>query len=223
MAMFYIGPDHNHDFSTDYHLSPILTPAHYLARFPPLLMQCGEKDPFCDDSVISARRVRKAKKTRLQFLLIRPRNRQGRHTPALRQERGYLARDGGKDWVQLDLFSGWSHGYLQMIPILPEAKSVTNDLGCWTSSVFASSFPGSNGERSLQLPLEPSSGGDSDHYSSSGSDAGSDWDRSEDMHELGNSCTLSTFREGQRLSQVELMRRRRLLDPHIFISNILES
>lgn len=48
MAILYIGPHRNPDFATDYYISPILAPAHLLAQFPPLLMQCGEKVMFGD-------------------------------------------------------------------------------------------------------------------------------------------------------------------------------
>ncbi|KAJ2985285.1 hypothetical protein NUW54_g10199 [Trametes sanguinea] len=64
MAILYIGPHRNPDFQSDYQLSPILAPDHLLAHFPPLLMSCGEKDPFVDDTLIFAGRVRKAKRAR---------------------------------------------------------------------------------------------------------------------------------------------------------------
>ena len=64
MAILFIGPHRNPDFASDYHLSPVLTPSHLLAQFPPLLMTCGEKDPFVDDTLIFAGRVREAKRAR---------------------------------------------------------------------------------------------------------------------------------------------------------------
>ena len=64
MAILYIGPHRNPDFQSDYQLSPILAPDHLLAQFPPLLMTCGEKDPFVDDTLIFAGRVREAKRAR---------------------------------------------------------------------------------------------------------------------------------------------------------------
>lgn len=33
----------------DYRISPIFAPAEVLARFPPVYMSCGERDPFVDD------------------------------------------------------------------------------------------------------------------------------------------------------------------------------
>ncbi|KAF8757263.1 Alpha beta-hydrolase [Rhizoctonia solani] len=50
MAILYIGPKNNPDFKTDYRISPLLAPSALLAEFPPLLMTCGEKDPFVDDT-----------------------------------------------------------------------------------------------------------------------------------------------------------------------------
>ena len=64
MAILFIGPHRNPDFQSDYQLSPILAPDHLLAQFPPLLMTCGEKDPFVDDTLIFAGRVREAKRAR---------------------------------------------------------------------------------------------------------------------------------------------------------------
>lgn len=54
MAILYVGPKQNPDFQTDYYISPILAPEGLLAQFPPVLMICGEKDPFVDDTVIWA-------------------------------------------------------------------------------------------------------------------------------------------------------------------------
>ena len=68
MAILYIGPHLNPDFASDYHISPILTPPQILAKFPPLLLQCGEKDPLVDDTIIFAGRVREAKRQRLEEL-----------------------------------------------------------------------------------------------------------------------------------------------------------
>lgn len=142
MAILYIGPHRNPDFYSDYHISPILTPAHLLAQFPPLLMQCGEKDPFVDDTVIFAGRVREAKRARkaeLDLLLSGKSARfgeslrmstadvniEGKSTAELKRERDKLAQESEADWVQMVLFSDWSHGYLQMPTLMHEAKAVS--------------------------------------------------------------------------------------------------
>lgn len=44
----------------DYYLSPIVTPANILARFPPTSVFCCERDPLCDDSFRYARRLLEA-------------------------------------------------------------------------------------------------------------------------------------------------------------------
>ena len=144
MAILYIGPHRNPDFATDYHISPILTPDHLLAQFPPLLMQCGEKDPFVDDTVIFAARVREAKRARKVELELALSGKSARFGEALRmttaskndghidgksaaemkKERDKLCREDESDWVQMVLFSEWSHGYLQMPTLMNEAKAV---------------------------------------------------------------------------------------------------
>ena len=48
------GPYRNPDFATNYYISPLLAPSELLAKFPPLLLFCGEADPFNDDSILLA-------------------------------------------------------------------------------------------------------------------------------------------------------------------------
>ncbi|KAJ3759141.1 Alpha/Beta hydrolase protein [Lentinula raphanica] len=162
MAILYIGPHRNPDFTTDYHLSPILSPNRLLAQFPPLLMQCGEKDPFVDDTVIFAGRVREAKRARKIELdlaisgksarfgeTLRMSSVDGGHAEnvaAMKRERDKLARENEDDWVQLVLFAEWSHGYLQMAALIPEAKVVIEDLGEWIDDAFLRYSREENGE-----------------------------------------------------------------------------
>ncbi|EMD37855.1 hypothetical protein CERSUDRAFT_123688 [Gelatoporia subvermispora B] len=146
MAILYIGPHRNPDFSSDYYLSPILAPSRLLAHFPPLLMSCGEKDPFVDDTVIFAGRVREAKRARRGELdaalagtpepLRMTAREVGMDVAALRRERDRLAGEGEQDWVQMQIFENWSHGYLQMPSLMPEARTVINDLADWIDAVF---------------------------------------------------------------------------------------
>ncbi|KZP34361.1 alpha/beta-hydrolase [Athelia psychrophila] len=154
MAILYIGPHRNPDFATDYHISPILAPSHLLAQFPPLLMQCGEKDPFVDDTVIFAGRVREAKRARkveldlaiagksarfgegLRMSVAVAEPLEGARLQALKKERDQLARETEEDWVQMVLFSDWSHGYLQMSTLMTEARAVIDDLGDWIDEAF---------------------------------------------------------------------------------------
>ncbi|KAJ6625455.1 hormone-sensitive lipase [Mycena sp. CBHHK59/15] len=150
MAILYIGPHRNPDFATDYHLSPILAPSHVLAQFPPILMQCGEKDPLVDDTVIFAGRVREAKRARKVELDLAISEKSARFgeslrmsnaeapvdIAALKRERDRLAKQSEEDWVQLVIWSEWSHGYLQMVALMSEAKAVIEELAEWIDDAF---------------------------------------------------------------------------------------
>ena len=179
MAILYIGPHRNPDFANDYHLSPLLAPSHLLAQFPPLLMSCGEKDPFVDDTVIFAGRVREAKRTRkreLDVLLAGPGLRlpeslrmsvhhreESRDdiTRSLRRERDRLASQGEEDWVTMQIFSDWSHGYLQMPMLMSEARTVIYDMADWIDETFvggSSAKPGSPSSSSSSSSPKSSAG-----------------------------------------------------------------
>jgi hypothetical protein len=153
MAILYIGPHRNPDFATDFRISPILAPNELLAQFPPLLMQCGEKDPFVDDTVIFAGRVRDAKRARRAELDLALTGKSARfgeglrmssaepssssqNMAAIKKERDQLAKEGEDDWVQMVLFTDWSHGYLQMPTLMTEAKAAVEELGEWIEEAF---------------------------------------------------------------------------------------
>lgn len=139
MAILYIGPHLNPDFATDYHISPILTPSQLLANFPPLLMQCGEKDPFVDDTIIFAGRVREAKRQRKHELvdLLSKTSVPSQSTQIEWQEElERLNGESEEDWVQMQIFSDWSHGYLQMPALMKEAGAAINDLADWINDAF---------------------------------------------------------------------------------------
>ncbi|KAF8919831.1 Alpha/Beta hydrolase protein [Mucidula mucida] len=153
MAILYIGPHHDPDFATDYRISPVLAPSHLLAQFPPLLMQCGEKDPFVDDTVVFAGRVREAKRARKVELDLALSGKSARFGESLRisgteaptdnrkssmrRERDRLALETEDDWAQIVIFSEWSHGYLQMPLIMPEAVTVIEELAEWMDDAFS--------------------------------------------------------------------------------------
>jgi len=145
MAILYIGPHLNPDFASDYHISPILTPAQVLAKFPPLLLQCGEKDPLVDDTIIFAGRVREAKRQRREELrgaLAQGRDHMGgAELQKLEDELESLGVESDEDWLQMHIFSGWSHGYLQMPSLMPEAQVAIDDLATWIEGVFATVSP----------------------------------------------------------------------------------
>lgn len=66
MALLYLGSHSTHDPSTDYYLSPVLTPDEVLMEFPRVWLMCGEVDPFIDDTVIFAGRVREAIRQKME-------------------------------------------------------------------------------------------------------------------------------------------------------------
>lgn len=174
MAILWIGPYRNPDFATDYHLSPILAPAHLLAQLPPCLMQCGEKDPFVDDTIIFAGRIKEAKRARLAELEITlaskgakigeslrmttsaesPSSAVEARLPALRKERDRLLTQEEDDWVKMVLFSDWSHGYLQMISLMDEAMVVVEELADWLDEAFEKYSP--EAERAMAERAPPS-------------------------------------------------------------------
>lgn len=134
MAILYIGPRRQPDFDNDYYLSPIVAPAKILAEFPPTLFTCGEKDPICDDTVVMAGRIRQAKLARQQEV----KRRGARFGEQLRMS-GSTAMEEEEDvddWVQMRIIEGWSHGYLQMSSLLPEAKKVISFLSNWMAGAF---------------------------------------------------------------------------------------
>jgi hypothetical protein len=145
MAILYIGPHLNPDFASDYHISPILTPAQILAKFPPLLLQCGEKDPLVDDTIIFAGRVREAKRQRREeirkTLAVGRDNLDDTELQRLEDELGHLEVESDEDWLQMQIFSGWSHGYLQMPSLMPEAQVAIDDVATWIQGVFAAVSP----------------------------------------------------------------------------------
>jgi len=130
MAILYIGPEQIPDFETNYYLSPILAPNTLLAQFPPMLMTCGEKDPFVDDTVIFAGRVRKAKRLRQSLHQRTDQNMRWSESG----ER--LLNETDEDWVRLAIIEGWSHGFLQMSTLMPEAREAINGIGDWINNAF---------------------------------------------------------------------------------------
>ncbi|KEP55388.1 alpha/beta-hydrolase [Rhizoctonia solani 123E] len=127
MAILYIGPKSNPDFKTDYRISPLLAPSSLLAEFPPLLMTCGEKDPFVDDTVVFAGRIREAK---------RMKKREGsRFGESLRMSKNESEAED-REWVHMHIYEGWSHGYLQMASLMHEARDAIDDIAGWAAESF---------------------------------------------------------------------------------------
>ncbi|KAJ3300190.1 hypothetical protein HK104_003418 [Borealophlyctis nickersoniae] len=63
MALLYLGGSPEPaDLASDYYLSPVIAPDELLVRFPKTYFICGEKDPFVDDTVVFAGRMRDNKR-----------------------------------------------------------------------------------------------------------------------------------------------------------------
>lgn len=144
MAILYIGPKLNPDFQTDYYISPILAPARLLAHFPPIYMICGEKDPFVDDTVIFAGKIREAKRARKAEIKRAQVQRMSRVREGLRMssaktdepEDPILGEDD-EDWVQMRIIEGWGHGFMQMLSLIGSVESVLYDMADWIDEAFA--------------------------------------------------------------------------------------
>ncbi|BFZ54670.1 hypothetical protein PYCC9005_001707 [Savitreella phatthalungensis] len=125
MALLYVGPHGKPDFHTDYLLSPILAPQDILAKFPKTFFLCGEVDPFVDDTVILAGRIKEAK-----------------HAAALRRRELNMERpksagqESDDDYVEMTLIRGTSHGFLQMRAFLPEARNSIARCRTWLNRIL---------------------------------------------------------------------------------------
>ncbi|TDL25905.1 alpha/beta-hydrolase [Rickenella mellea] len=124
MAIMYLGPRWQPGLEADYHISPILAPSKLLARFPPVLLQCGGKDPLVDDTMIFAGRIREAKMHSKNEETVRA--------------AGMPDMDDGSANLGVDtqIFPDWSHGYLQMPSIMRDARAAINDIAEWMTETF---------------------------------------------------------------------------------------
>lgn len=123
MAILYIGPRHNPDFATDYYISPILTPEALLAQFPRTYLVCGERDPFVDDTVILAGRLRQAKRNRREEARRKAVQQLAQARAGLRMSRtdshsrnDPILQEDEDDWLSMRIIEGWGHGFVSAIP-----------------------------------------------------------------------------------------------------------
>ena len=141
MAILYIGPNRNPDFETDYYISPILSPSHLLAYFPPVYLLCGERDPFVDDTIIFAGKIREAKRHRRAE--AEAQSCEAHHGDALRMTSrtrdtpDRILRETDEDWVSMRIIEGWGHGFLQMSSLMKEVNSVMVEMADWIDESFA--------------------------------------------------------------------------------------
>lgn len=113
-------------------------------------------DPFVDDTCVFAGRVREAKRARKQeldlllagksarfgeTLRMSQAEHSGEELRKLRRERDQLAGEGEDDWVRMVIYEDWSHGYLQMATLMPEARAVISDIAEWMDEAFGAPEP----------------------------------------------------------------------------------
>lgn len=146
MAILYIGPRRNPDFETDYYISPILSPPHLLAHFPPVYLICGERDPFVDDTVIFAGKVREAKRARRAQAENVSQSKSVKYGEGLRMSNSsksdmpdHILRETDDDWVQIRVIEGWGHGFMQMASLMREVDSVLTEMADWIDESFEKS------------------------------------------------------------------------------------
>jgi acetyl esterase/lipase len=146
MAILYIGPKNKPDFVTDYLLSPLLATSDLLVQFPKTYLMCGEKDPLVDDTILLAGRIRLAKRA--------ARNRR-------RGMQMSSSEEGDRDWVEMMLIRGVSHGFLQMTAFLHEGRVAVDKIGTWLEEIFSppesTSRPNGEGERKVVFTMDDTS------------------------------------------------------------------
>lgn len=191
-----------------------MTPSEILARFPRVLMQCGEKDPFVDDTIIFAGRLRESKRACLRELGTKMEK--GECSEAEAEEWARLKEEREEDWVEMALFPEWSHGYLQMGRLMKEVTAVIDDIGVWIGEVFEGSKAA--GISQSNHSHKPNTGG-----CSTASDAGGEADSGIGTPSVLSSLTSAassgspsaSHQQQQQLlktiTEGELIRRRRLL------------
>ncbi|WWC85387.1 uncharacterized protein L201_000250 [Kwoniella dendrophila CBS 6074] len=147
MAILYVGPRRNPDFETDYYISPILSPPHVLAHFPPVYLICGERDPFVDDTIIFAGKIREAKKARRAQAEYNSRGQSAKYGEYLQMSSGKpkaqldelpdpILRESDDDWVQMRIIEGWGHGFMQMSSLMREVDPVLIEMADWIDESF---------------------------------------------------------------------------------------
>jgi len=102
---------------------------------------CGEKDPFVDDTVVFAGRIREAKRRKKQMA------NGGKFGENLRMSSVDKSNksDDTDDWVEVKILQGISHAFLQMVALLPESSGAMRVIARWLSQSLEKA-PDSKGE-----------------------------------------------------------------------------
>ncbi|KAJ3350641.1 hypothetical protein HDU91_006220 [Kappamyces sp. JEL0680] len=137
MALMYLANSPvKPDLQNDFYLSPLMAPDAVLSQFPKTYIICGEKDPLIDDTVIFAARIRKAKKKahREWEKLREKQSPEFLNLPSQSPVAAFPDHPFAKDpesQITVKILPGMSHGFLQMMTVLPEGKQAVKLIGEW--------------------------------------------------------------------------------------------
>lgn len=124
MVILYVGPYSRPDFKTDYLLCPAVAPESLLVKFPKTYFLTGERDPLVDDTVFFAGRLRQAKQRLFQ----------DRQELGLEKSR---AEFDERDYVEVKLIPGISHGFVQFVSIFPEGWKHIERCAGWITDIMS--------------------------------------------------------------------------------------
>lgn len=108
-------------------------------------MICGERDPFVDDTVIFAGKIREAKRAKRALAATRSQGKSAKFGEGLRMSTSrssesevpdHILRETDEDWVQMRIIEGWGHGFMQMASLMREVDSVLTEMADWIDESF---------------------------------------------------------------------------------------
>lgn len=135
MAILYLGDSpYPPNFQQDYYLSPIVAPDALLARFPPTVLICGEKDPLVDDTIFVAARLRDVKsKMRAEYIDYL----QSFSPEKVPTELAFhMFQTHANHMVHVKILEGISHGFLNYLPFISERKELLSLTSGWLGRLF---------------------------------------------------------------------------------------
>jgi len=108
---------------------------------------CGERDPFVDDTVIFAGKIREAKRSRRSSAQAAQEHKSARFGEELRMSTSsskstsdvppdHIIRESDDDWVQMRIIEGWGHGFMQMTSLMKEVDAVLAEMADWIDESF---------------------------------------------------------------------------------------
>ena len=136
VIILYIGPHNRPDFATDYFLCPVLAPDSLLAEFPKTIFLTGERDPLVDDTVIFAGRLKRARREAHQRKMSARRAEKGIYAHVPNSDEEEEDKFDAKDFVEVVLLPGVSHGFLQFPSLFPPAWKLLDKCAKWMVDIF---------------------------------------------------------------------------------------